>query len=191
MLNFFEQPWTLTVAAVLALLVILQFRSIFPEKYHWWQLLVPVLLAGAAFGLDALVQTDLEKINVLINTGVKAVQQEDCEAIDRITSNNYSDSYHSTKYQLLAHCRRELPRFLIEKNRKTGLLIDISAPKATATLFMMTTFAQNSYITQNYKSFIMVKAKLYFQKQPDNTWLISRVEVLELDRQPANWSNIR
>jgi len=191
MLNFFEQPWTLAVVAVLTLLGMLQFRSFFPDKRHWWQLLVPVLLAVTAFGLDSLVQTDLEKINVVINTSVKAVQEEDCEAIDKIISNNYSDSYHSTKYHLLAHCRRELPRFLIEKNKKTGLLIDISVPKATATLFMLTTFAQNSYISQNYKSFLQVKVKLYFQKQPDNRWLISRIEVLELDRQPANWSHIR
>ena len=53
------------------------------------------------------------------------------------------------------------------------------------------TFDKNSYVSQNYKSFLMTKSKLTLQKQPDARWLISRVEVLELDRQPVNWGHIR
>ena len=191
MFDIFEQPWTLTGAAVLVLFGILTFRSFCPEKRRWWQLFVPLFLAVAAFGVDMLVQTDNEKINSVIKAAIKALQQEDCEAIGATIADNYSDSYHSTKKQLLDHCRRELSQSLVEKGKKTGLLIEISDSKATAILFATIFFDKNSYISQNYKSFLWVKARLSLRKQHDKSWLISRVEILELDRQPTNWSRIR
>ena len=191
MFDIFGQPWTLVGAAILVFFGILTFRSFCPEKRRWWQLIIPVFLAVAALGADMLVQTDREKINSVIKTAIKAVQQEDCSAIGATIDNNYSDSYHSTKQQLLDHCRRELSQSLVEKGKKTGLLIEISDSNATAVLFATIFFNENSYISQNYKSFLLVKAKLSLRKQPDKRWLISRVEILELDRQPTSWSRIR
>ena len=191
MFDIFEQPWTLVGAAVLVLFGMLTFRSFCPEKRRWWQLLIPVLIVVAAFGADLLVQTDLEKINSVINAAIKAVQQEDCSAIGAVIADNYSDSYHGTKKHLLDHCRRELSKPLVDRGKITGLLIKISDSDATATLFAVITFDKNSYISQNYKSFLLVKSRLSLRKQPDKRWLISRVEILELDRQPTNWNRIR
>jgi len=191
MFDIFEQPWTLVGAAVLVLFGMLTFRSFCPEKRHWWQLLVPVFLIAAAFSADLLVQTDLEKINSVIKTAIKAVQQEDCSTIEAVIANNYSDSYHSTKKHFLDHCRRELSKPLVDKGKKTGLLIKISDSNATATLFAVIIFDKNSFISQNYKSFLLVKVRLSLRKQPDKSWLISRIEILELDRQPTSWKGIR
>jgi len=191
MFNLFEQPYTLIGVAVLVLFGMLTFRSVFPEKRRGWQMLVPVFVAGAAFGLDVLVKTDLEKINAVINKGIRAVKEKDCNAIGQILSANYSDSYHDTAEQLLAHCRKVLTPSLVEKHKKTGSLIEITGSKATVVLFTILTFDKNSYISQSYKSFLMTKSKLTLHKQPDARWLISRVEVLELDRQPVNWGHIR
>lgn len=191
MLNIFEQPYTLIGAAVLVLFGMFTFRSVFPEKRQWWQLLVPVLIAGAAFGLDALVPTDLEKINATINKAVRAVRDEDCSVIAQLLAENYSDSFHGTKAELLAHCRGVLIPPLVQKHTKNGVLVEVASPKATVTLFTILTFDKGSYISQNYKSFLMTKSRLTLQKQPDGRWLISRIEVLELDRQPANWGQIR
>ena len=191
MFEIFEQPWTLVGTAVLVLFGMLTFRSFFPEKRRWWQLLVPVFLTVAAFGADMLVQTDLEKINSVINTAIKGVQQEDCSAIGATIANDYSDSFHSTKKHFMDHCRRELSKPLIDKGKKTGLLIDISDSNATAILFATIIFDKNSFISQNYKSFLLVKARLSIRKQSDKRWLISRIEILELDRQPTNWNSIR
>jgi ketosteroid isomerase-like protein len=191
MFNVFEQPYTLLGAAVLVLLAVLTFRSVFPEKRRWWQMLIPVVIAGAAFGLDALVQTDLEKINAVIDKGVKAIQNEDYNAIARILSADYSDSYHDTKEQLLAHCRRVLPRAMVRKHNKTGVMIKITGPEATAVVFTTLIFDKNSYVSQSYKPFLWTKSRLTLRKQPDGRWLISRIEVLEIDRQPVNWSRIR
>ena len=191
MSNIFEQPWTLLIVAILVLFVMLIFRMFLPEKRRWWQLALPVFLAAAAFGLDFLVKTDLEKINALINAAIIAVEEENPDAIEAIISDNYSDSYHSTKKDLMHHCRAELSQPLVEKNKKTGLTIEISAPTATAVLTVLMKFDKESYIYQNYKPFLLVKIKLYLQKQPDKRWFINRTEVLELDRQPTNWRRIR
>ena len=190
MFDIIEQPWTLVGASILVLFGILTFRSFCPEKRRWWQLLVPVLLAAAAFGADILVQTDLEKITSVIKTTIKAVQQEDCSAIGAAIADDYSDSYHNTKRQLLDHCRSELSKPLVEKGKKTGLMVKISDSNATAVLFAVIIFDKNSYLAQ-YKSFLLVKARLSLRKQPDKRWLISRIEILELDRMPTSWNSIR
>jgi hypothetical protein len=148
-------------------------------------------LAVAGIGLDLLVQTDLEKINAVINAGVKAVEQEDCLAIEAIIADDYQDSHHKTKEALIAHCRRELSKPLVRKNKKTSSLIEMSGPNATATLFTLTTFEKDSYISENYKPFLMIKVELHLKKQPDKRWLINRVKVLEIDRQPVDWGDIR
>ena len=191
MFNFFEQPYTLIGAAVLVFFGMLTFRSVIPEKRRWWQLLLPLFVAAAAFGLDMLVQTDLEKINSVINTVIKAVEEEDCNAIEAIIAEEYRDSYHNTKRHLLIHCRRRLTPSLIEKNKKNASLVELSPPNAIATLFMLTTFDKNSSISVNYKSFLFSKIEFRLQKQHDKTWLINRVEILELDRQPAKWNDLR
>ena len=191
MFDFFEQPWTLVGAAVLLLFGIFTFRSVLPEKRHWWQLLLPVFVVVAAFALDLLVQTDLEKINSVINTVIKAVEEEDCNSIEVLIAENYRDSFHATKIHLIRHCRQRLTPSLIVKNKKRASLVEISPPSATAILFMLTTFDKNSSISVNYKSFLFSKIELRLQKQEDKTWLINRTEILELDRQPAKWNDIR
>jgi len=191
MFNIFEKPWTLIGIAVLVFLGLLQFRSIFTEKRRWWQWLIPAFLTVAAFGLDFLVKTDLEKINDVIKTSIKAVQQEDCDAIEAIIADNYRDSYHNTKAHLMAHCRKELSRSKVEKNKKAGLLIEMSPPQATAELTVWMRFDKNSQVAQSYKQLFLIKVRLNLQKQPHKRWLIHRAELLELDRQPVNWRNIR
>jgi hypothetical protein len=190
MFDIFEQPYTLIGAAVLVLFGILTFRSFSPEKRRWWQLLIPAFLVIAAFGADMLVQTDLEKINSVIKAAINAVQQEDYGAIGATIDNNYSDSYHSTKQHLLDHSRRELSKPLVDKIKKPSRLINISDPNATATLFAVIILDKNSYLAQ-YKSFLLVKARLSLRKQPDKRWLISSIEIIEIDRKPISWKGIR
>jgi hypothetical protein len=191
MLNIFEQPWTLTVVAVLVLFGLFQFRSIFPEKRHWWQLLLPVFLVFAAFGLDFFVKTDLEKIRAVVQTGIKAVEQENCDAIEKIIADNYSDSHHDSKASLMTHCRDELARSPVEKNKKAGLLIEIKPPQATADLTVWMRFNEAAFIAQNYKALFLIEVRLHLQKQPDKSWLINRVELIEVDKQPMSWRQVR
>ena len=191
MWNIFEQPWTLLTAAIIILLLMLIVRSILPDKKHFWQLLLPVLLAASAFALDLLVQTDLEKINTVISTAVKAVEQENPDAIEPIISDNYLDSFHNTKNDFMNHCRRRLSEPLVEKNIKRIVTIDIQETLATAVFTVRIIFDERSYIYQSYKPIILTKVKLDLQKEPDNNWRITKAELLEIDMQPVNWQDIQ
>ena len=191
MLDIFEKPWTLLGIAVLVLFGVLTFRSIFPKKRRRRQWLLPALLFFSAFGLDFFVKTDLEKIKAVVKAGIKAVEEENCDAIEAIIADNYSDSYHDNKARLMAHCREELGRSPVEKNKKVSLQIEILPPQATAVLTAWTRFDKASHVAQNYKQLFLIELRLYLQKQHHKRWLISRAELLELDRQPVSWRQIR
>ena len=190
MFNIFEQPWSLLIAAVLTLCVMLILRRIYSEKRYWWQLLLPAVLAAAAFGLDLLVQTDLEKVKAVISTAVKAVEQENCDAIEAIISPGYSDSFHNTKERLMQHCRARLSEPLVDKAYKTILEIDVSPPAATVTFTVRIKFDRQSYVYE-FKRLMLTKVKLNLQKEQDNRWLINQAEILEIDRQPVDWRHIQ
>jgi hypothetical protein len=186
----FESPWPLLIVAAVVLLLVVIFRSIFPEKQHWWQWLLPAVLAVAAFGLDFLVVTDREEIDALINTGVKAIEKEDPNAIAAIIADNYSDSYHKTKAELIRRCRTILAEPLVEKGIKRIQSIEISLPKATAVFTVRLIFDKRSLIYQNLKEQMLVKVKLDLQKQVNGKWLITRAEILELDGRLVHWQDI-
>jgi len=191
MFNLFDHPWGLLTVAVIILLGLLMFRRIFPGKCRWWQWLLPALLALAALGLDSLVQTDTEKINIVINSAVLAVEEENPHAIEPLISDNYHDSVHSTKSSLFSHCRIRLSEPLIEKNIKRIVSMDISPPTATAIFTVRIIFDKQSFVYQSFKSQMLTKVKAHLRKQPNNGWLINRVELLEIDRRPATWQDIK
>ena len=190
MLNFFEQPYTLIGLAVIILFGLFTYRSVFPEKCGRKQWLIPLSVVALAFGLDFIVKTDPEKLNTLINASMEAVEQEDCDAIARTIAPDYTDSFHETKAALMARCQRTLSNIHIRKITKTSCLLQISPPTAKATIFATTTFDQNSWVTQSYKNFLFFKGELICAKQPDNSWKITRINPLEVDKQPITWSQI-
>lgn len=192
----FSKVLTIIIQAILALaiavLLTLQIIHVIRTyERHWWQWLLPIILAVAAFGLDFVVQTDLERINALIRTVRKATEQEDCDAIEAVISADYSDSYHNSRDDLMNHCRRLLSEPLVAKSRKMGLTVEISPPRAAVTLTVIIHFDRQSRVHREYKSFVMLKMKFDLQKEQPKRWLINRAEILEIDRQPVKWRDIR
>ena len=190
MFNIFEQPWTLLGLAILVLLVILSFRSILPDKRRWWQWLLPLIIAVAAFGADFLVQSDIEQIRDVIKKASVAVKEENTAAIGKLISENYSDSYHPTKQDLMYHCRRRLSEPLIEKSITRIRSIEVNSPKATVVFTTRLIFDKQSYVYESFLREILVKVELHLQKELDKGWFISRVEIEEINLQPANWRDI-
>ena len=191
MFDVFEHPWGLVAAGGIVMLILLILRSVAPEKCRWWLWLLPFVLAFAAFGFDYLVETDREKINAVIDTGVKAVEGEDPDTIEVIVADDYADSYHRSKSSLMAHCRDVLSEPFAEKNIKRIVSIDIQGPKASIIFTVRVLFDKQSYIYQSFKQQMLVEVQAALGKQPDGGWLISRVELLKLDFQPAKWQTIK
>jgi hypothetical protein len=108
MWDVFEQPWTLLAAAVLVLFGVFTFRSVWPEKQRAWQWLLPLAVAGLAFGLDALVATDLEKIHGTINAARRAIVAENAVGVAACIAPEYNDGWHKSRADLVKHCREQL-----------------------------------------------------------------------------------
>jgi len=192
MLNFFEQPYTLIGAAIIVLFGLFTYRSVFPEKCSRSQWLIPLSVVALAFALDYSVKTDHEKVNTLIDKLMKAVEREDPAAIAPMIADDYQDGYHRTKPDLITRCQRTLANIHIHRNTITSRLIpEISSPTAKATIFATTTFDQKSWVAQSYKSFLFFKGEIFFAKQPDSSWQVTRINPLEVDKQPITWAQIR
>ena len=190
MFNFFEQPWTLLGAAVLLFFGVLTFRSVWAEKRKWWQWLLPVVLAGAAFGLDFLVATDLEKVRTVADTLLEAVENEDCATVASVIGSDYSDIRHGSKAALMTRCRQELNGPTVETLKQLDDIVELSPREAQATLSLFVRFERNSRIAQQYKQVFLAKIRLHLTKQPDGRWLIERIDMLEVDKQPVSWRNV-
>ena len=190
MFNIFEQPYLLLFAAVLAFVVMLIVRSLLPRIPRWQQLAIPLLLAVSAFGIDYLVRTDTEKIKTTIKSAARAVRNENPRAIEPLIATGYSDSYHKTKSALLAHCTAVLSEPLIDKTVTRFVSTDIRLPDAAVLCTVNIVFDKQSYVYQSYKQLMLVKIKIHLQKDSAAKWLISRGEILEIDRLPAKWGNI-
>ena len=190
MFNIFENPWGLLTAAAIAMLVVWILRSVAPDKMRWWLWFIPLFIAGAAFGIDFLVDTDKEKIEKTVYSLTNAVEEENCDAIAPLISENYSDSFHQTKKFFLNHCKVRLEKPLLERAIPRILSLEQSSPNADVIFTVRVLFDQNSDISQLYKRDVFFKVQAYLEKQPDTRWLISRIELLEIDRFGANWHGI-
>jgi hypothetical protein len=191
MFNIFEQPWLLLIAAVIALIAVFAVRTFMPPKRRLWLWLIPLALVLAAFAFDLLVSTDHEQIKHVISAAVQAVEEENPDVIDRLISESYSDSIHPTKRDLMFYCKRKFSEPLVEKNILGIPEIELQQPHAGAIFTVRVLFDQNSYIYQNFGRIILVKVGIELQKEPDNTWRITKIEPLEIDMRPVNWQTIR
>jgi len=191
MFNVFENPWGLTAVAAVVAIILLILRSVAPQKCRWWLWLLPVFLVITAFGLDYLVETDLEKINAVIAKGVSAFEKEDAYSIEQLIANDYHDSFHGTKYALMVHCREMLAEPLVEKAIERTVSVDIQPPRATMDFTVRVLFDKRSFVYQGFKQQMVAELQADLRKQPDGGWLISRVELLKIDLQPIKWQSIK
>ena len=190
MFNIFENPWGLLIAAFAALLALWVLRSVSPEKMRWWFWLAPALIAGAAFAVDFLIETDREKIENVIYTLAKAVEEEKCDVITSLISDNYSDSFHKTKKQLVTRCKGRLAEPLVERAIPRIVSVEQSSPNSIVIFTVRVLFDKQSDVSQLYKPDIFFKVQAKLEKQPDSRWLINTIEIIEIDRLPAEWQTI-
>jgi hypothetical protein len=202
MLNFCEQPWTLLTVAAFCLLVAVTVRQMAPDKSRWWQFAAAGGLAVFAVGMDLLVKTDFEKINALIAKGLRTVQEQDTDGLSGLISARYTDSFHSSKDILMAHCRTILAKEKIRKTVKLNQKID---PSATHTRTRVSTTAdasaqlkvlirldeQHSKLAQlTGKNVFTAEIMLYLVKASAGNWQIISSEVLKIDEQSVKWGQI-
>jgi hypothetical protein len=189
MTNIYEQPWLLLIASVVVLLAVFIFRAIFPQRHKWWLWLLPVLLAASAFAVDYFVETDAEKVRAVLVEAVNDVEKEDAEALVPLFSDDYHDSFHASKQALLDNCRWWLSGPIIEKNVLRIISLKVEPPNAEAVFTVRVVFDPQGPVFEIRKMMVF-KLRADFSKQGDE-WFFNRVEVFEIDLQPADWRLIQ
>jgi hypothetical protein len=188
MANIYEQPWLLLITSAVVLLVIVVYRGLKPQSRKWWQWMPVVILVVAAFGIDYLVKTDVEKVKVVIARAVKAAEKEDVEAIGQLISDDYHDSFNDSKQDLLRRLRARLSESIIEKNVPGILTLKVIPPNANVVFTVRVVFDPRGPV-YDFRKQMILKFEAGLVKQGDD-WFIQRVEVLELDMQPIDWQRI-
>lgn len=177
--------------AGIVLLVMWVIRAVLPEKRRWWQPAIPLLIAVAAFGIDLIIQTDPERIKAVIYAASKAIEKENPNAMELLLSENYHDSRHKTKRDLMGYCRAILSEPLVEKNITRIASLEISPDKLTAVAVVniRILFDKRSFVYHDYKQLMFLKMKVNLLKE-NNKWLIGQAELLEVDMQHISWQDI-
>lgn len=191
MYNIFEQPWTLLIVAAVVLFIILIFRRFKPEKRRWWQLMIPLLIAVSAFAIDILVETDLEKINGIIKSCIKASINQKPEVIDAFIAPDYNDSLHQNKTELMIYCKAILSEPAVKRFVKLDQSIKLSPSNATALIKGFLFFDEKSRFYKELKPAMEITLELGLKKFSNKKWQINRGEILEIDNQPIDWKEIQ
>ncbi len=187
--QIFETPWPILTAAIVVLGIVVIIRQTWPDARRWWQLLIPAALAAGGLCLEHFIETDYEKIESVINSGIRAVVEQDVGGIDRIISADYSDSRHRSKTRLMSYCRDLLEQPFVERIKKQQELITVSAKKAEAELSVrLDLHPQNTYAMGG--TIIYVKMKLHLAKTAGGSWLISSTEIVSVNNQPFGWNSV-
>ena len=189
MFNVFESPWAIIIAAFVVQIILWIAAGFMSPKKRWIVWIIPAVIILLAFGIDFSVSTDAEQINGTVSSIVKAGEKEDCPAIEKLLSSDYRDSFHASKEGFVRSCNKWLIEPFIEKTVKRQLSIEKDGLSASAVYTIRVVFDQNSFPAQNYRPLLFSTVQFELKKQ-EVKWLISRIEVLEIDKQPAKWENL-
>ena len=190
MVNIFQYPWLLLILSFIVLVVVTCIRRNQPEKNHWWQPILPLLVAGAAFGVDALVVTDHEAIETVIDSVMQSAIAQDTDKIDAFISKSYCDTSHRSKEELAAFCQRLLAEPIAEKIKYRSFLLDINAPDAQVETEVVVHLHPDS-IYAMAGTLTFVKMKIALEKGPDKDWLITGSEITSVNNQKFGWKYMR
>lgn len=187
-----ENPIVLLIVAFVVLCLVGTVRAVFPDKPRTWLFILPLGLALAGVGLDFFIQTDQENVRAILKGTMKALENEDIEALGTFIASDYQDTLHNTKIRLLQHAENGLERSPMAKTKTTSISIpkiEGSDTKAFITTYL--TFTPESFIAQHYKPLVIVEAEFRLHKQSNGRWLINRIELTEVDKQSIKWQHVQ
>ncbi|RKY14233.1 MAG: hypothetical protein DRP52_00590 [Planctomycetota bacterium] len=187
MWNVLENSWLLLTLAGVALVAASLIRQEKPE-WGYKPLLVPVLLAALAFGLDAAFTTDYEAVSVIVPACKRAAIETDANRIMEFISGDYTDRVHENKAALNRAIESILPRASIEKIRTQSHVISIKDSKAQSELKVVVHLNNDNQYTGAGGLFFVEMAFEY--EKIEKQWFIQSMDITSINNQPMNWGDI-
>lgn len=187
MWNIFENCWLLLTLAGVSLVVASIVRQEKPE-WGYKPLLVPLLLAALAFGLDYAFTTDYEAVSSIVPACKRAAINENPGRIMELISPNYRDRYHNDRMALSSKVGHTITGSSIKKIRTQSHTVTLEGAKARSELIVAVHMNNDSRYAA-YGTFFMVEMHFDYEKV-DEKWYIQRIEVKSINYQPMNWGEI-
>jgi hypothetical protein len=187
MWNFFENCWLLLTLAGIALVVASVIRQEKPE-WGYIPLLVPMLLAALAFGLDTAFTTDYEAVSEIVPACKRAAVAADPGGIMKFISPNFTDRNHKNKAAFNRRVRSTITGSSIKKIRTQSHTISIEGSQAQSELSVAVHLNTNSQYAA-YGTFFLVEMKFEYEKIAEK-WHIQRMDLTSVNNQPMNWRDV-
>ena len=187
MWNVFENCWLMLTLAGIALVVASIVRQEKPE-WGYKPLLVPLLLAALAFGLDYAFTTDYEAVSAIVPACKNAAINADIQTMMNFISPDYADGIHRNKAALREAAQHILPRASIKKVRTQTHTITIEGNRANSEFSGAIHLNENSGYSAA-GSLVMIEMEFQYAKIAEK-WYIQRMEIKSVNYQPMGWGDI-
>jgi len=187
MWNVFENGWLLLTLAGIALVVASVVRQEKPE-WGYKPLLVPLLLAALAFGLDYAFTTDFEAVSAIVPACKQAAIDGNPDRIMELISPNYGDKYHNDRTGIHSRVRHTITGASIKKIRTQSHAVTVEGAKARSELIAAVHMNSDSRYAA-YGTFFMVEINFDYEKI-GKKWYILQMDVKAVNYQPMNWGAI-
>lgn len=187
MWNIFENCWLLLTLAGISLVVASIIRQEKPE-WGYKPLLVPLLLAALAFGMDYAFITDFEAVSAIVPACRQAAIDENSDRIMELISPNYRDRYHNDRMALRNRVAHTITGASIKKIRTQSHIVTVEGAKAQSELIAAVHMNSDSRYAA-YGTFFMVEMNFDYEKA-GSQWYILQMDVKTVNYQPMNWNAI-
>ncbi|MEN8127753.1 MAG: hypothetical protein ABFR90_08095 [Planctomycetota bacterium] len=187
MWNIFENCWLLLTLAGIAWVVASVIRQEKPE-WGYKPLLVPLLLAALAFGLDYAFTTDYEAVSSIIPACKRAAVAGDPVRIMELISPDYKDRYHRDKAALNNRVRHIITGSSINRIRTQSHTVSIDGIKAQSELGIAVHLNNDSRYA-GYGNFFLIEMAFEYEKIADK-WYIRRMALTSVNNQPMGWTDV-
>jgi hypothetical protein len=187
MWNIFENCWLLLTLAGISLVVASIVRQ---EKSEWGYkpLLVPLLLAALAFGLDYAVTTDYEAVSAIIPACKRAAIAGQPDPIMEFISPNYNDRHHKNRAAIDSAIRHVITGSSIKQIRTQSHTITINGREANSE-FGGAVHLNNDSRYAVYGNFFLIEMKFDYEKI-GKKWYIKRMDLESVNNQSMDWNQI-
>lgn len=187
MWNIFENCWLLITLAGISWVISSVVRQEKPE-WGYKPLLVPLLLAVLAFGLDYAFTTDYEAVSSIVPGCKRAAVAANPDGIMKFVSPNYHDRYHKDKTALEARIRHIISKSSINKIRTQAHNITINGQQAESELSVAVHLNNDSRYAE-YGTFHLVEMKFEYEKIAGK-WYVQRMTLQSIDNHPMDWVDV-
>ncbi len=188
MWNVFESYWLLLTIAGIALIVVSMLRMDHPE---WGRkpLLIPLVLAALAFGLDAGFKSDSEYLRYIVTTAKNAAADNDVRTMMQFISPNYSDVRHKSRNHLDSSMKYYLGKAAIEKIKTQSHVLTLDSKTAASSEWNFVLHLDQDSQYSAAGQIVFIGMKFEFEKI-GKKWFIKRAELISVNGDRMGWGSV-